>query len=374
MKPMFFAPVIRERRSLRGLSQSVIPASPFPNGISVAGTGAGGSATIWRVGYYPALDLWVADTGFGIAPLYTAAQYRSIVAVLNGMFRLAGHPETSFGGSSAPGVTPSPYAVVAQGFGIAAAYAPPVSLLTRAYASYAFTEPGSVFSITTSDGGSQSIVYGQSGGYFVPVSARGMGSPGASLFDRLIQVGAIVGAAVVIGATLASEAGVLPSSVTVSAGPGAGAVGGSGFTDTAISSAVASGAVPAAAVAPATDVAPAAAAGGGSGAGGAGVTVGQAVGYVSTATSAAATVMKIIGGGAGGGPVAVSGPGGLVAPPGSTIAVPPGYLPPAGLPPPSGALVAPDGTASSQIMQALSNLPPWALLAGGALVLIALMK
>jgi hypothetical protein len=217
--------LVRNRHfSLRGLAAVAVPVPPFPKGVSVAGTGPGGSATTWQTAYYPSLGVWVANTGFGLAPIYRAADWLSLLTQdpAHGV-TLKGHLNHMFAGA------PSTSTLIATDDSGAGIYGTeevgPYSLtidtvqdLTRIPMLMVYN-PGAFLVITTSDGGTQNIDYRlDSTGYYVPAHAQGIGKGGMSLFDTLIMAGAMIGAAV-------ASAGAAFGATTP--GIGAEAVGGS---------------------------------------------------------------------------------------------------------------------------------------------------
>jgi hypothetical protein len=270
--------------------------NPYPGGIAVAGSG---SSKPWPVAFYPALGIWVANTGFAVAPIYRPDQFRSIMDPVTG-FKMPGQT-SSFQGTQTdseagpgPNTPLGPYGIVVHGQGVLGT---PQTI---------DIEPGDSLAIGLPNQGWQRVDYRFDGVYWVPAAVQGGNTRGgASLFDRLIQIGAIIGATIATAGTIASQAGFLPQGITVTAGPGATAVGGSGFTSAAASagaSAVASAAPAAAAVpsAPAAAAAPTAAAApaGAGAASGAGGFVSSAVTAIKTAgtvASAVGSVQKLIG-------------------------------------------------------------------------------
>jgi hypothetical protein len=172
------------------LRAASVPPNPYPNGISVAGTG---STAPWRIAYMPRLGIWVANTGFGAAPIYSDVDFARIFDQITG--ELVGLPSVvMFDDFSRNPVLSAGQLSFTAGNGI---------------------------SIGTPDGGSQGVYYGydQSKGLWKPTSARGFSKPSTTLWDKLIEAGAIIGGAVALGASAAGYA--------TSAGPGAEAVGGS---------------------------------------------------------------------------------------------------------------------------------------------------
>lgn len=207
-----------------------IPANPYANGISVAGTGAGGAATNWGVQWDPTMNSYAANTGFGMAPIYTANQWNQLTSNRSGgqnpmspLMSMLG-PNSGFQGTiNAP--------TAAGGFG-----------------GYSLN-PGSPFSIATPGGGSQSVQYklDPATGYYIPSKATSVGS-GASPMDQIIQYGALAGAALPLAAGVGAMAGLGTGAggslfgVPVTAGPGATALGGSADLGTAVGAAGGAGA------------------------------------------------------------------------------------------------------------------------------------
>jgi hypothetical protein len=182
-----YLPESMQARGVAGLGQTPVPApregatltNPYPNGVSVAGTGPNNTATSWRVGYHPEVGLWVADSGFGVAPLYrTAAEMGQLTSRAH-LIPYYRHPTLSIYGFPAFG------ARVLEGF---VARNPPPNLY-----------PGMDLVILTSDGGQQYIWYRYDGltGYWVPAHAQGTGAPGSNIFGELLIAGAVLAAVVV---------------------------------------------------------------------------------------------------------------------------------------------------------------------------------
>jgi hypothetical protein len=212
---------------LRGLSRlGQTSPNPYPNGVSVAGTGPNGSATVWKTGYLASLGVWVANTGFGIAPIYTDDQMPSIVGMnqANGIF-LKGYPSHQFAtftdNDISNGIDLSSVGLDTSGPGPVVG---PV-MYTIQGPSTTYTNPGALLQIKTSSGGTQTVWYTRgAGGYWIPSHAQGNAKPSVPLFAQLIEAGAIIGAAIAtVGAT-----GILGPTT---AGPGAEAIGGSAAAD-----------------------------------------------------------------------------------------------------------------------------------------------
>ena len=229
----------RLARSLSGLGQS--SPNPYPNGVSVSG---GGSAAPWSVAWYPALNVWVANTGFGFAPIYTPEQFPSIaVSTDAGSFQATAHiPGTPAEQWMDPRLSSTRDSLTPQNSPDSAS----VTLESSKVASS--LGPGSSLVIQTPDGGSQVVDYRWDGTYWAPTAVQGFGKPGTSWFDTMIEAGAIIGATIATAGTAAGFA--------TGPGPGAAAIGGS--ADVAAGSAAAV-AAPVAVAAPAVTEAPAAA-------------------------------------------------------------------------------------------------------------------
>jgi hypothetical protein len=273
-----YAPQIVANAATPGTTQ----VNPYPNGVVVAGTGPNNTATAWRTAFYPQLGLWIADSGFGIAPIY-----RTAADLANTTTRANLIPYYRHSGLSLYGI-PAVSSRVLEGF-VVRNPPPPV---------YA----GMDLVILTKDGGQQYIWYRQdpSTGYWVPDHAQGTGAPGSNLFTILLVAGVIIVAAVV---TYGASVGWFGGAAAVDTGAAAGGT--------------------------------AAAAGGGAAAAG-GITVGTAAGYAGTAASLATSIAKIAGGGGAPGQQVIVGgvpaAGGYITPAGSAT-IPAGTT-----------LIAPDGT------------------------------
>lgn len=212
-----FLPESMQARGIAGgLGQTAPPAlpagtqlvNPYPNGVSVAGTGPNNSATLWRVGFNPDVGLWIADSGFGVAPLYRNAAEMGQLTSAAHLIPYYRHPTLSIYGFPAYG------ARVLEGF---VARNPPPALY-----------PGMDLVILTADGGQQYVWYRYDGstGYWVPAHAQGTGAPGSNIFGELLIAGAVLAAAVVTyGAAAGWFAGVLPAIGGISATGAAGFVG-----------------------------------------------------------------------------------------------------------------------------------------------------
>lgn len=181
-------------------------ANPYASGISVAGTGPNNSATNWGVTWDPATGTYAANTGFGMAPIYNASQFASLVPnTQTGAIKGLGNE--SFALSAPAGATTNPFDP--------GTYVDPVT----GQIAFQTAAAGNTLGINTGGTGQQDIVYklDPATGYYIPASASGT-SGGTSLVDNLIKYGAIAGGAVAAGAGAMGYG---------SAGPGASAVGGS---------------------------------------------------------------------------------------------------------------------------------------------------
>jgi hypothetical protein len=217
--------------SLGRLGQS--GANPYPNGVSVAGTG---SSAPWRTGFYTPAGVWVANTGFGVAPIYSDADFARIwddSTIVGSVFGAAGADTI---GPSLVGPAGANHKT---------------TLLAGTFndAGQSIYSPGDSVVIATSATGWQRIDYRKdpATGLWIPGAAQGGTAGGASFFDHLIEIGAIIGATIATAGTATGFA--------TGPGPGATAIGGS--ADVAAGSAV-TAVAPAAAVAPAVTQAPAA--------------------------------------------------------------------------------------------------------------------
>lgn len=185
------------------------PPNPYPQGISVAGTGPNGSSTTWRTGWHTTLEVYVADTGFGIAPIYTDADFPGLVhAAPGGIALLKGYPNENFTSQSAAGA-------VDLGQGIDINGNPLVGMVEL------YTDAGNMLTIMTKDGGSQTIWYTFDGTYYVPAHAQGKAKPSVPLVDSLVMWTAIAATVVI---TAGGPAGILGPATP---GPGAAALAGS---------------------------------------------------------------------------------------------------------------------------------------------------
>jgi hypothetical protein len=221
-----FLPESMSARGIAGLGQTPGQQlqNPYPNGVSVAGTGPNNTATRWRTAYYPAISAWVADSGFGIAPLYkTAADLANMTSRANLI------PYYRHAGLSIYGI-PAVSSRVLEGFVVRN---PPPN-----------PYPGMDLVILTSDGGQQYVWYrfDASTGYYVPAHAQGTGAPGSNIFTELAIAGAIIVAGVVTyGAAAGWFAGAGVLGTGVSAGTALTAVGTAASAAGAISKLVGGG-------------------------------------------------------------------------------------------------------------------------------------
>lgn len=236
----------RSLHGMGGLGDTTIT-NPYPNGINVAHTGPNNSAANFPLAYYPALGVWVAGIGGGIAPVYTTAQWPTL---LDGNVFAHGTGIWAFGmkgghGEFFLGRQPSSLAPGAPTF---------------------WTNPNKSTS-------SQNYTYDSGTGYWIPSYAQSWGAPGSNLWQDLLIAGVIIAAVVIT----AGAAGAFAA--PAAAAGGATAAGGT-----------------AAAATTATVATTGAAAAGAGAAGAAGLSVSTVTGFISAAATAATTVAKIAAG------------------------------------------------------------------------------
>jgi hypothetical protein len=210
--------VRRGTLTLRGLAAAPPPGNPYPNGVHVAGSG---SSVPWATGFYVPLGLWVASTGFGLAPIYQPGDWPGLVG--DNIIGALGNPTSSY---AAPALGPTYNWLI-----------PSMDPSTpSADNSLAIRLPGA---------GWQRIDYRFDGHYYVPAAVQGGSTADTGLtafFSHAIEIGAIIGASI----AAAGAAGFLGPTTP---GIGAEAIGGS--------AAAAGSVAPAAVLAPAaTAIAP----------------------------------------------------------------------------------------------------------------------
>jgi hypothetical protein len=147
----------------------------------------------------------VADTGFGVAPIYTAAQFGSLVRN-DGAFHIIGLPGSSFWA---------------------------LNEIPNSWGAFYPTKIGDSVQIHGGGAGSgtQYIAYAldSSTGYYKPVSAQGMDNTGAGMFDKMIMIGALTGLAAIGGLAAAGVQGIEVGATAVGGSAAdAGAVSGIG--------------------------------------------------------------------------------------------------------------------------------------------------
>lgn len=185
------------------------PPNPYPTGIKVAGTGPNGSATTWRTGWHTVLDVYVADTGFGIAPIYTDDDFQRIVGIQpGGIAILKGYPNEYFATQSGAGA-------IDLGPGIDINGNPLEGMVEL------FTDSGNTLIIKTKDGGTQFVSYVFDGTRYIPSSAQGMAKPSVPFIDQFIMWTAIAATTVI---TAGGQTGLLGPATP---GPGPAALAGS---------------------------------------------------------------------------------------------------------------------------------------------------
>lgn len=182
------------------------PTNPYASGISVAGTGPGGTASNWTTGMGANGQLY-ANTGFGQAPIYTADQFAKLAPNAQ-TGAVAGSPNEFFALQPAAGNTQNPY-----GASIPYTYDANGNVVDNT------AQPGSTLDIKTGGTGSQQVAYklDPKTGDYIPASASGSAG-GGNWADNLIKYGAMAGGAIADGAGAMGLG---------SAGPGASALGGS---------------------------------------------------------------------------------------------------------------------------------------------------
>lgn len=184
--------------------------NPFANGISVAHTGANGAATNWGVTWDPTLNSYVANTGFGVAPIFTQNQWNQANSPLYANQGSYQGPAANEAWSNATPVN----SVTGQPTTAGSTFSYHVGNVT----------PSNGLTIYGKNGATQNIQYGQQNGYWVPTSASGFNNQ-TSIGDQILQGAAIAGAAIPTGAALGNLMGL--TSVPMTASPGAAALGGS---------------------------------------------------------------------------------------------------------------------------------------------------
>lgn len=180
--------------------------NPYPNGLPLAGSG---TAQPFRVAWYPAADVYVVDTGFGVAPIYGDSDFDRIwdrSQIVPGIFAVSSDMQ-------------GPALVGPAGANGKVRLIPPSG--RQPYVA------GGPVVINTSATGWQRIDYTRDPvtNLWTPSAAQGGTAGGASWFDQLIKMGAITGAAIAVGGTILGYA--------TGPGPGATAVGGSAPVDVA---------------------------------------------------------------------------------------------------------------------------------------------
>lgn len=174
-----------------------LPPNPYASGLLVAGTGPNGSSTNWTTQWDPATGTYAANSGFGLAPIYTADQFSQLMGKLPG--------NESFGGGAPNPLTYNPDASKGSGPNLAGtvnAARPSAgeNLIINT------GQPGGAVSPGMQD---VSYMLDPKTGYYVPSSASGTAPFKQDILDTLVP-GAILGTAAAglgIGAAGALGAG-----------------------------------------------------------------------------------------------------------------------------------------------------------------------
>jgi len=172
--------------------------NPYASGVKVSGTGPNGSGSTWQTVQDPNTGIIYANTGFGMAPVYTADQYSQIQKGL-----------------------PSNYSFYAGASSSGQKYGDPFST----YSADTTPTAGSTLNIAQQNGGLQQVNYtlDPNTGYYVPSSAASQGNVNSGLFSNITDALSAYGLPLTLAAISGGALGVIGAGAGDAAGAGAGA-------------------------------------------------------------------------------------------------------------------------------------------------------
>lgn len=193
---------------LMGLGQTpgTTKVNPYPNGVSVAHTGPNNTATTWTTAYHVDWDTWVANSGFGLVPIFRDGEMSKFTD-FSLQYGWTGHGIVSY---RLRGLPHEQFLRRLDGTGESADGIP--GLLH-------FLEI--LNTVGNPTGGDQRVWYTKdASGYWIPSYAEGHAAQHASIWGELAAIGAIIIASVV---TYGAAAGWFAAAGAAEAGAGAAA-------------------------------------------------------------------------------------------------------------------------------------------------------